>query len=225
MPRARARGRGDRAAARAARARTRRADGRAVRGAPPRSRRRSALRRRRRGLRGRGPGRARPCSRTAPRVEADLVVVGIGAAPETAWLESSGLRARRRRGLRRVLRRRSAGRLRRRRRRALAQPAVRREHARRALEQRGGAGRLRRPSASPAATSAPQPFAPVPFFWSDQYDVKIQFAGRMRGDDEVRVVAGSLDERKFTALYGRGGRAHGRALRSAARATSRSTGA
>jgi 3-phenylpropionate/trans-cinnamate dioxygenase ferredoxin reductase subunit len=51
-----------------------------------------------------------------------------------------------------------------------------------------------------------QPFAPVPFFWSDQYDVKIQFAGRMRGDDEVRVVAGSLAERKFTALYGRGGR-------------------
>jgi hypothetical protein len=51
-----------------------------------------------------------------------------------------------------------------------------------------------------------QPFAPVPFFWSDQYDVKIQFAGRMRGDDEVRVVAGSLDARKFTALYGRAGK-------------------
>jgi NADPH-dependent 2,4-dienoyl-CoA reductase/sulfur reductase-like enzyme len=50
------------------------------------------------------------------------------------------------------------------------------------------------------------PYLHVPWFWSDQYDVKIQFAGRMRGDDEMRVVWGSLAERKFVALYGRGGR-------------------
>jgi hypothetical protein len=46
----------------------------------------------------------------------------------------------------------------------------------------------------------------VPFFWSDQYDSRIQFVGRAHGDDEVRVVYGSVDERKFVALYGRAGR-------------------
>ena len=49
----------------------------------------------------------------------------------------------------------------------------------------------------------------MPFFWSDQYDVKIQFAGRMRADDELHVVAGSEAERKLTALYGRAGRLTG----------------
>jgi NADPH-dependent 2,4-dienoyl-CoA reductase/sulfur reductase-like enzyme len=51
-----------------------------------------------------------------------------------------------------------------------------------------------------------QPFAPVPFFWSDQYDSRIQFVGRAHGEDEVQVVHGSVDERKFVALYGREGR-------------------
>jgi Reductase C-terminal len=46
----------------------------------------------------------------------------------------------------------------------------------------------------------------VPFVWSDQYDVKIQVVGCIRGDDEVEVVDGSLDERRFVALFGRGGR-------------------
>src|SRR5205085_1995131 len=49
----------------------------------------------------------------------------------------------------------------------------------------------------------PIPYAPVPFFWSDQFDSRIQFVGRAHGDDEIRVVAGHLDG-KFTALYGRG---------------------
>jgi NADPH-dependent 2,4-dienoyl-CoA reductase/sulfur reductase-like enzyme len=49
-------------------------------------------------------------------------------------------------------------------------------------------------------------FAPVPFVWSDQYDVKIQIVGSIHADDEVVVVDGSLDERRFVALFGRGGR-------------------
>ncbi len=48
------------------------------------------------------------------------------------------------------------------------------------------------------------PFAPVPWFWSDQYDRKIMLAGRTVGADEVRVVDGSLAERRFVALYRRG---------------------
>jgi NADPH-dependent 2,4-dienoyl-CoA reductase/sulfur reductase-like enzyme len=50
----------------------------------------------------------------------------------------------------------------------------------------------------------PQPFTPVPYFWSDQYGKKIQFLGRSSGFDEVRVVAGSPADGKWLALYRRG---------------------
>ena len=46
----------------------------------------------------------------------------------------------------------------------------------------------------------------MPWFWSDQYDRKIQLAGRSAGADEVRVVDGSTEERRFVALYRRGDR-------------------
>ncbi len=49
----------------------------------------------------------------------------------------------------------------------------------------------------------------MPFFWSDQYDRRIQFLGRSAPDDDVVVVSGSIEERSFVALYGRGGRLHG----------------
>jgi NADPH-dependent 2,4-dienoyl-CoA reductase/sulfur reductase-like enzyme len=48
-------------------------------------------------------------------------------------------------------------------------------------------------------------YDPVPYFWSDQYDRKIQMVGRADPDDEVRVVDGSFDERRFVAAYGREG--------------------
>jgi 3-phenylpropionate/trans-cinnamate dioxygenase ferredoxin reductase component len=48
------------------------------------------------------------------------------------------------------------------------------------------------------------PFAPVPYFWSDQYDAKIQLVG-IPGPD-VQVLEGSVEERKFVAGYGEGGR-------------------
>ena len=49
-------------------------------------------------------------------------------------------------------------------------------------------------------------FTPIPYFWSDQYETKIQFIGRTAGFDEVRVVAGSVEDAKFLALYRRGDR-------------------
>ncbi|MFF2852033.1 NAD(P)/FAD-dependent oxidoreductase [Streptomyces sp. NPDC058001] len=52
-----------------------------------------------------------------------------------------------------------------------------------------------------AAPEARKPFAPVPYFWSDQYDMKIQAYGYLRGHDEVRVVDGGLAERRFVAAY------------------------
>jgi hypothetical protein len=48
----------------------------------------------------------------------------------------------------------------------------------------------------------------VPFFWSDQFDSRIQFVGRAHGDDEVRVILGDVDD-KFVAMYGHGGRLRG----------------
>jgi 3-phenylpropionate/trans-cinnamate dioxygenase ferredoxin reductase subunit len=57
-----------------------------------------------------------------------------------------------------------------------------------------------------AGNGTAPPFAPVPFVWSDQYDVKIQSVGRFNADDELRVAHGTLDERRFVALFGRRGR-------------------
>jgi hypothetical protein len=39
-----------------------------------------------------------------------------------------------------------------------------------------------------------------PWFWSDQYDRKIQLSGRSAIDDDVEVVIGSLEDRRFVAL-------------------------
>jgi hypothetical protein len=52
-------------------------------------------------------------------------------------------------------------------------------------------------------------FAPVPYFWSDQYDMKIQAYGYLRGHDEVAVVDGDLGERRFVAAYRTGDRLTG----------------
>ncbi|WP_418060651.1 NAD(P)/FAD-dependent oxidoreductase [Pimelobacter simplex] len=43
------------------------------------------------------------------------------------------------------------------------------------------------------------PFAPVPYFWSDQYDVRVQVYGRPTADD-FEAVEGSLDEGPFAAV-------------------------
>ena len=57
----------------------------------------------------------------------------------------------------------------------------------------------RRATGCSPATTRREPFAPVPFVWSDQYDVKIQVVGHVRGDDDIEVVDGSLEERRFVA--------------------------
>jgi NADPH-dependent 2,4-dienoyl-CoA reductase/sulfur reductase-like enzyme len=43
------------------------------------------------------------------------------------------------------------------------------------------------------------------YFWSDQYGVRIQFAGRVSAGDEVDVVEGSPDDCNFVATYQRDG--------------------
>lgn len=52
----------------------------------------------------------------------------------------------------------------------------------------------------------PPPLASVPYFWSDQYGVRLQFAGHRKAGDVVEVTEGDLDSRRFVAVYRRGGR-------------------
>jgi 3-phenylpropionate/trans-cinnamate dioxygenase ferredoxin reductase subunit len=137
-------------------------------------------------------------------VDVDLLVVGIGVVPNTEWLEGSGLMLDNGVVCDGT---------------CLAAPGVvaagdvarwpnprygelmRVEHWDNAVQQGVHAAR-RLLQSDEEATS----FAPVPWFWSDQYDRKVQLAGRPHPDDEVRVVAGSTAEHRFAAFYGRDGR-------------------
>ena len=129
-------------------------------------------------------------------VEADTVLVAIGSRPNTEWLTGSGLplgdglicdtfcaAAPGVYGAGDVARWHNR----------LFDTSMRVEHRTNAAEQGMAAARN--------ILGAQRPFAPVPYFWSDQYDMKIRAYGHLRGHDEVRVVEGSLEERRFTAVY------------------------
>jgi 3-phenylpropionate/trans-cinnamate dioxygenase ferredoxin reductase subunit len=49
------------------------------------------------------------------------------------------------------------------------------------------------------------PYCQVPWFWSDQYDIKLQIAGLSQGYDQT-VLRGNPDSRAFSCLYLQGGR-------------------
>src|SRR6185295_14365327 len=48
------------------------------------------------------------------------------------------------------------------------------------------------------------PYSEVPWFWSDQYDLKLQIVGLSHGHDEV-VLRGDPAARSFAAFYLRSG--------------------
>jgi 3-phenylpropionate/trans-cinnamate dioxygenase ferredoxin reductase subunit len=50
-----------------------------------------------------------------------------------------------------------------------------------------------------------EPYAPIPYFWSDQYDLTLQYVGHASGEDEV-VFRGAPDPHKLLAFYLRDGR-------------------
>ncbi|MDQ0382755.1 NAD(P)/FAD-dependent oxidoreductase [Amycolatopsis thermophila] len=50
-----------------------------------------------------------------------------------------------------------------------------------------------------------KPFTPIPYIWSDQYDLKIQIYGLSRGAEGFAVTEGGIDERSLLALYNRNG--------------------
>ena len=135
---------------------------------------------------------------------AEVVVVGIGVTPATDWLAGSGLELDD--GVRAgptlhvaddVV---AAGDLARWRDDRLG-GEVRIEHWTNAAEQGVAAAR-----SLLAGRAGAEPYTAVPYFWSDQYDTKIQVIGLPRPDDEVVVVDGSLEQGRFVALYGRHGR-------------------
>jgi NADPH-dependent 2,4-dienoyl-CoA reductase/sulfur reductase-like enzyme len=138
------------------------------------------------------------------RLDADLVVVGVGVTPAVAWLEGSDLTLDDgvvcNEALFAADRVVAAGDVARWSPPTLGEP-LRVEHWTNAAE--GGAAAARNLLAGTAAAVA---YDPVPFFWSDQYTTKIQVIGAPGPDDEVVVVDGSVDEGKFVALYRRGDR-------------------
>jgi 3-phenylpropionate/trans-cinnamate dioxygenase ferredoxin reductase subunit len=60
-------------------------------------------------------------------------------------------------------------------------------------------------TAAAAILGKVQPYDPVPWFWSDQYEVKLQIAGMLDGYDSVEIVGDSAAA-KFSAEYRKNGR-------------------
>jgi 3-phenylpropionate/trans-cinnamate dioxygenase ferredoxin reductase subunit len=58
-------------------------------------------------------------------------------------------------------------------------------------------------SAAAALVGKTRPFTAAPWFWSDQYDVRLQMAGLSAGHDKI-VVRGAPAERRFSVFYFRG---------------------
>ncbi len=140
-------------------------------------------------------------------VECDAVLVAIGAAPTTDWLSGSGLTVDNGVLCDAALRAApgvvAAGDVCRWPNPTFDGEVMRIEHWTNAAEQGNHAALtlLRGDDASE--------FATVPFVWSDQYDVKIQSAGRFGGDDPMEIVHGSTEEDRFVAIFERGGRVSG----------------
>lgn len=153
------------------------------------------------------------------RVPADLVVVGIGVVPNTAWLEGSGLQVEGGVVCDATL--------------CCGPPGVyavgdvarapngwlspwhgdrpiRVEHWTAAVEHGMAVGR------NLVAPAEAQPYNSVPFVWSDQYDARIQIAGHPDAGDDVEVLVGTAEDdpdsgnpdsgRSFLAGYRRDGR-------------------
>nr|WP_090279265.1 FAD/NAD(P)-binding oxidoreductase [Mycolicibacterium komanii]CRL75107.1 NAD(P)H-nitrite reductase [Mycolicibacterium komanii] len=132
-------------------------------------------------------------------LDADLVVVGIGSHPATEWLEGSGIK--------------------------LDNGVVCDDHGRASAPHVWAIGdvaswrhnlghQVRVEHWSNVADQAralvptmlgqePPTAVSVPYFWSDQYDVKIQCLGEPEADDVVHIVED--DGRKFLAYYERDG--------------------
>lgn len=139
-------------------------------------------------------------------IKADVAVVGIGVTPNTGWLEGSGLTIDNGVVCDET---------------CLAAPGIvaagdvarwpnprygelrRVEHWDNAVRQAEHAARRLLAGDDGAAVGA---YRPVPWFWSDQYGLKLQLVGSTLAHDEVKIVYGSAAEERLVALYRRGDR-------------------
>ena len=152
-----------------------------------------------------GDGRvARARLGDASTVEADLVVVGVGVAPNTQWLEGSGLTladgvvcdATLNAGFPGVYAAGDVARWP----NELFGETMRVEHWTTAGDHGTHVAR------NLLAGEEAKPFADPGYVWSDQYGVKLQLIGLTHDADEVAVVEGDVDSRRFVAWYRRGDR-------------------
>ncbi|WP_275560468.1 FAD-dependent oxidoreductase [Streptomyces sp. 5-6(2022)] len=153
----------------------------------------------------RGGGRVTGVELTDGRVlPADVVVVGVGVRPVTGWLEGSGLAlddgVRCDEGcvtsLPNVVAVGDVARLD----RPGTARTVRAEHWTSGMLQGDVAAR------NLLAGSTVATFDALPYFWSDQYGARIQYAGRREPGDTVRILEGDpADGGGFLAVYERDG--------------------
>jgi NADPH-dependent 2,4-dienoyl-CoA reductase/sulfur reductase-like enzyme len=140
------------------------------------------------------------------KVKADLVVFGLGVEPATDWLRGSGLpvddgmvcdATGAVEGSTGVVAAGDVARWW----HPLYQQHLRIEHWDQASRQ--GVTAARNLLAGPGDA---QQYDAVPYFWSDQYDVKLQLVGVPTGYDSVEIIEGNVRDREFTAAYGKDGR-------------------
>lgn len=132
------------------------------------------------------------------QLPADVVVVGVGVRPATGWLEGSGI------PLDDGVVCDAGG----------AVPSLpgvvavgdvarcaghRSEHWNSAMEQPAVAVR------NLLAGSTVATHTSLPYFWSDQYGIRLQLAGRRDPSDTLRLVEGAPEDRSFLAVYERDG--------------------
>ncbi|GAA0835217.1 NAD(P)/FAD-dependent oxidoreductase [Streptosporangium amethystogenes subsp. fukuiense] len=136
-------------------------------------------------------------------LDCDVVVVGIGATPDTDWLAESGLDVADgvvcdefcRASAPHVFAAGDVARWP----NPLYDEPMRIEHWTNAVEQAGVvAWNIARPD-------SPRAYSPVPYVWSDQYGSRLQIVGRPRAEDEVRIVLDGPAGDSLVALYVRDG--------------------
>ncbi|WP_217561211.1 NAD(P)/FAD-dependent oxidoreductase [Streptomyces sp. GbtcB6] len=133
---------------------------------------------------------------TGETLAADVVVVAIGASPATDWLADSGLtldngvvcdsRCRAADGIYAVgdvarFHHEGYGRL------------MRLENRTNATEQAAAVAGV--------VLGEDRPYAPVPYFWTDQFEAKLQVHGLLPADADVEVVEGDVAARRFVLRY------------------------
>jgi 3-phenylpropionate/trans-cinnamate dioxygenase ferredoxin reductase subunit len=138
--------------------------------------------------------------RDGRRIEADLVVIAIGIQPEVRLAETCGLPVRNGVTVDESLR--------------TADPQIFAIGDCASFPSVFTGDRVRLESVQNAAdhaacvadhlTGRGRPYRVVPWFWSDQRDLKLQIAGLATGHDQV-VVRGDPEERSFSVLWFRAG--------------------